>query len=174
MRKPRFIGIVAIVALFVTSVHAADLPAASSSPPIPNLAEVPNWTGPYIGLDFGMRYDAVHANVTSATVGTPPAAIALPTDTTSDDFNIALHGGGYGGWNYQITADYVVGAEVDFGWSNETANLHGSAYPGNLFLALPAFLSELHPKTSSGSPRLGTAAQCCGWADSSPPRRCSM
>jgi outer membrane immunogenic protein len=138
MRKPRFIGIVAIVALFVTSVHAADLPAASSSPPIPNLAEVPNWTGPYIGLDFGMRYDAVHANVTSATVGTPPAAIALPTDTTSDDFNIALHGGGYGGWNYQITADYVVGAEVDFGWSNETANLHGSAYPGNLFFGSPS------------------------------------
>ena len=58
--------------------------------------------------------------------------------------NIALRGGMYGGWNYQITADYVAGAEVDFGWANETAVLHGSAYPRNLLLALPTFLSELH------------------------------
>jgi outer membrane immunogenic protein len=137
MRKPRFIGIVAIVALFGTAVQAADLPAAPSSVPIPNLVEVPNWTGPYIGLDFGLRYDAVHANVTSATVGTPPAAIALPSATDAN-FNIALRGGIYGGWNYQINADYVVGAEVDFGWANETANLHGSAYPGNLLFGSPS------------------------------------
>jgi outer membrane immunogenic protein len=151
MRKPRFIGI-AIVALFGTSVQAADLPAAPSSAPIPNLAEVPNWTGPYIGLDVGMRYDAVDANVTSATVGTPPTALALPpTDATSGNFletaaprtmayvdNIALRGGVYGGWNYQITADYVVGAEVDFGWANETAVLHGSAYPTNLLFGSPS------------------------------------
>jgi hypothetical protein len=103
MRKPRLellrfrissaplksaIGIVAIVALFGTSVQAADLPEAPSSAPIPNVAEVPpavsipNWTGPYIGLDLGLRYDAVDANVTSATVGTPPTAIALPPAKT--------------------------------------------------------------------------------------------
>jgi outer membrane immunogenic protein len=118
------IGIVAIVALFGTSVQAADLPVAPSSAPIRNLAEVPpNWTGPYIGLDLGMLYDAVDANVTSATVGTPPTAIALPPATAAD-FNIALRGGIYGGWNYQITADWVAGIEADFGWANETANLH--------------------------------------------------
>jgi outer membrane immunogenic protein len=151
------IGIVGIVALFGTSVQAADLPDAPSSAPIPNLAEAPpavstsNWTGPYIGLDFGPRYDAVDANVTSATVGTPPTAIALPTAApTSGNFletaapltmayldNIALRGGMYGGWNYQITADYVTGAEVDFGWAKETAVLHGSAYPTNLIFGTP-------------------------------------
>jgi outer membrane immunogenic protein len=136
MRRPRLhlrisptalksaIGIVAIVALSGTSVQAADLPVAPSSAPIPILS--PSWTGPYIGLDFGMRYDAVDANVTSATVGTPPTTIALSSETAAN-FNIALHGGIYGGWNYQINADYVAGVEADFGWANETANLHGSA-----------------------------------------------
>jgi outer membrane immunogenic protein len=129
------IGIVAIVALFGTSVQAADLPVAPSSAPIPVLT--PTWTGPYIGLDLGMRYDAVDANVTSATIGTPPTAIALPPATAAD-FNIALRGGIYGGWNYQITADWVAGIEADFGWANETANLHGSAYPTNLLFGSPS------------------------------------
>jgi len=129
------IGTVAIVALMGTSVQAADLPVAPSSAPIP--LSSPSWTGPYIGLDFGMRYDAVDANVTSATVGTPPTAIALPSETAAN-FNIALRGGVYGGWNYQITPDYVAGVEADFGWANETANLHGSAYPGNLVFGSPS------------------------------------
>ena len=105
-------------------------------PPVPT----PNWTGPYIGLDLGLRYDAVDANVTSATVGTPPTAIALPPATTgpSGNFNIALRGGGYGGWNYQITPDYVIGAEANFGWAHETAVLHGSPYPGNLLFGSPS------------------------------------
>jgi outer membrane immunogenic protein len=119
-------------------VQAADLPAAASSAPIaPIPVSMPNWTGPYIGLDVGMRYDAVDANVTSATVGTPPTAIALPSETAAN-FNIALRGGVYGGWNYQITPDYVAGVEADFGWANETANLHGSAYPTNLVFGSPS------------------------------------
>jgi outer membrane immunogenic protein len=128
-------SIVAIVALFWTSVQAADLPAAPSSVPIP--VATPNWTGPYVGLNFGLRYDAVDAKVTSATVGTPPTTIAL-SSTTAANFNVALRGGIYGGWNYQITPDYVVGTEVDFGWANETANLHGSAYPYNLIFGSPS------------------------------------
>lgn len=125
---------------------------APSSAPIANLAEVPSWTGPYIGLGLGLRYDAVDANVTSATVGTPPTAIDLPpAKPPSGNFletaapltmayvdNIALRGGIYGGWNYQITADYVAGVEADFGWANETAVLHGSAYPANLLFGSPS------------------------------------
>ena len=151
MRRPRFelvrcrissvplksaIGIVAIVALFGRSVQAADLPVAPSSAPIP--VSSPSWTGLYIGLDFGVRYDAVDANVTSATVGTPPTAIALPP-ATATNFNVALRGGVYGGWNYQITPEYVAGVEADFGWANETANLHGSAYPNNFVFGSPSF-----------------------------------
>jgi hypothetical protein len=85
-----------------------------------------------------MRYDAVHANVTSATVGTPSTAIALSSASSDDNFNIALRGGTYGGWNYQISPDWVAGVEADFGWANETANLHGSAYPTNLVFGSPS------------------------------------
>jgi hypothetical protein len=53
---------VAIVGLLGTPIQAADLPEAPSSAPIPNLvkmppAPTPSWTGPYIGLDLGLRYD---------------------------------------------------------------------------------------------------------------------
>jgi len=133
LRSP--IGIFATVAVFGTSVQAADLPEAPRSTPIP--VSTSNWTGPYIGLGAGMRYDAVDANVTSATVGTPSTTIALPSSTAAN-FNIALRGGIYGGWNYQITADWVIGAEGDFGWANETANLHGSAYPTSLVFGSPS------------------------------------
>ena len=69
--------------------------------------------------------------------------------------NIALRGGVYGGWNYQITADWVVGIEADFGWANETAISHGSAYPSNLLFGSPSLPFGATPKTTSGSPRLG-------------------
>jgi outer membrane immunogenic protein len=138
-------GIAYKFGLFGTPVQAADLPEAPAVAPTPNLAQMPpvptpNWTGPYIGPDFGFRYDAVSANVTSATVGTPPTAIALPPATTgsSGNYNIALRGGAYGGWNYQITPDYVIGVEGNFAWAHETAVLHGSAYPGNLLFGSPS------------------------------------
>jgi outer membrane immunogenic protein len=138
-------GIAYKFGLFGTPVQAADLPEAPAVAPTPNLAEMPpvptpNWTGPYIGPDFGFRYDAVSANVTSATVGIPPTAIAVPPATTgsSGNYNIALRGGAYGGWNYQITPDYVIGVEGNFGWAHETAVLHGSAYPGNLLFGSPS------------------------------------
>ena len=61
-------------------------------------------------------------------------AIRAPATTgPSGNFNIALRGG-----NYQITPDYVVGAEANFGWASETAVSHGSAYPGNLLFGSPS------------------------------------
>jgi len=61
-------------------------------------------------------------------------AIRAPATTgPSGNFNIALRGG-----NYQITPDYVVGAEANFGWANETAVSHGSAYPGNVLFGSPS------------------------------------
>ena len=61
-------GIVAIVALYGTSALATDLRETPSSAAIPKVVELPpaptpNWSGPYLGLDLGLRYDAVDANV---------------------------------------------------------------------------------------------------------------
>jgi outer membrane immunogenic protein len=157
------IGLLAIVALPGTSANAGDLldvappsvPGAApsllvSTPSVP----APNWSGPYIGLGFGFRYSAVDANVTSATVGTPPTAISIPSvsATPSSPFafwdalpaadayvdNIALRGNIYAGWNYQLTPVYVVGVELDFAWAREKAAVHGSPYPANLLFGSPS------------------------------------
>ena len=171
------IGIVAIVASFGTSVQASDLPEAPSSAPIPNVAEVPpavsipSWTGPYIGLGLGLRYDAVDANVTSATVGTPPTAIALPpAKTGSGSF---LHTAAPANMAYATSpcaeAHMAAGTirsrrTMWLEWrvisAGHTRPQFCTAAPILLtfFLVLPAFLSELRPKTASGSPRIGTVA----------------
>jgi outer membrane immunogenic protein len=59
-----------------------------------------------------------------------------------------LRGGAYGGWNYQITPDYVVGVEGNFGWAHETAVLHGSAYPTNLLFGSPSLPFGATPEDS--------------------------
>jgi outer membrane immunogenic protein len=112
-----------------------------------------NWSGPYIGISFGARFNAVDANVTSATVGTPPVAIPLPAVSSGTNNslafwqqnqsamqyldNIALRGGIYGGWNFQVGRAYVIGVEAEFGLANETAVFHGSPYPANLQFGSP-------------------------------------
>jgi hypothetical protein len=68
--------------------------------------------------------------------------------------NIALRGGAYGGWNYQITPNYVVGVEGNFGWAHESAVLHGSAYPTTFWFSQPSFRSYA-PRQLSGHHGLG-------------------
>ena len=70
--KKIVIGIAVNAALLPFPAPAADL--ESKAPP----AIPPNWSGPYLGISGGARYDAVDGNVTSATVGTPPNSITLP------------------------------------------------------------------------------------------------
>ena len=133
---------------------AADLP---SPPPAvvytKPAAPISIWTGPYVGVTIGVRFNAVDAHVTSATVGTPPTPIPLPPVSEGTSFalafwqqnqgamqyldNIAIRGGIYGGWNYQVAPAYVVGVEADFGLGQEKAVFHGSPYPANLQFGPP-------------------------------------
>jgi hypothetical protein len=59
-------GIAVNAALLGFPALAADL-QTNAPPAIP----YPNWSGPYLGISGGARYNAVDGNVTSATVGTP-------------------------------------------------------------------------------------------------------
>jgi outer membrane immunogenic protein len=147
--KKILIGIAVIGALLGGPALAADLEAPP--PPTPPYS---SWSGPYIGLGVGTRFNAVDANVTSATVGTPPTAISLPPETTGGNplefwrsrgpsgmafiDNIALRTGIYAGWNFQVSPSYVVGVEADFGWANESAAIHGSPYPTSLLFGTPS------------------------------------
>lgn len=159
--KKVLIGIAALAVLFAAPALAADMGApVAPPPPVPSPVPSPNWAGPYVGLGFGVRYDAVDGNVTSATVGTPPAAIPLPSVSTPEGGfelwgnqpgtmqyldNIAFRGNFYAGWNYQIAPTYIVGVEGDFGLANETDVFHGSPYPANLLFGSPSLAFGASP-----------------------------
>jgi len=140
--KKILIGIAVVAALPVARALAADLEGRA---PLP--VPYSNWSGPYLGIGAGARYNAVDASVTSATVGTPPVAIPLPTVSPGPTNprpgamqfvdNIGFRTGIYGGWNFQVAPAYVVGAEGDFAYTKETAIFHGSPYPANLLFGSP-------------------------------------
>src|SRR5437588_5203416 len=148
------IGIGIIAALLEESALAADLELATRAPVA---VAYPSWSGPYIGVGLGARLNAVDANTTSATVGVPPVPIDLPIAASGDPNalafwqqqqgaqqyldHIALRGGLYAGWNFQVAPAYVVGVEGDFGYANETAIFHGSPYPANLLFGTPTPLA---------------------------------
>ncbi len=150
-----------------------------------------NWTGPYVGIGVGARFNAVDGSVTSATFGTPPTAIALPPVSEGysnpllwwgaapgamqyiDHISIGVRG--YAGWNVQVAPTYVVGVEADFAYANEQAVFHGSPYPANLLFGNPQpAVRSFVRTTSSGSGRPGTPAHACAPAGSPTPRPCSI
>src|SRR6478672_7647057 len=141
--------IAAIAASLGGGALAADLEGAAP-PPVP----YSNWSGPYIGVGITARFNAVDANATAASVGTPPTAIPLPnlSEASSNPLtpwaagpgahqfvdNIAIGARVYGGWNIQVAPTYVIGVEADFAYANEAAVFHGSPYPVNLLFGSPA------------------------------------
>ena len=143
--KKVLIGITVAGPLLGGHASAADLEVR------PSLA-VSTWSGPYIGIGLSTRYNSVDGSVTSATAGTTP--IPLPPVSTGGkawEFwrtggpsgmayvdSIALRGGIYAGWNWQISPTYVVGVEADFALANETASIHGSPYLTNLVFGIPS------------------------------------
>jgi outer membrane immunogenic protein len=162
MSKQLLLGISLIGLVFQAPALGADLevPVQARLVPLP----YPNWSGPYLGLSVGARFNAVDASVTSATVGTPAVAIALPVVSSGSGNtlafwqqqqsamqyldNIAVRGGFYGGWNFQVAPTFVVGIEADFGLANETAVFHGSPYPANLLFGTPTLPFGASPNDS--------------------------
>jgi len=140
--KKILIGISVIAPLLGASALAADLEVIA-----PPSVQYSNWSGPYVGISAGARYNAVDGIVTSATAGTPPIAIDLPPVIPglsswrpgAHQFidNVAVRPGIYGGWSFQVAPTYVVGLEGDFGYVNETSVFHGSPYPANLLFGSP-------------------------------------
>jgi outer membrane immunogenic protein len=148
-------ALIIVAAVLGGPVVAAEL--EQGPPPLQSRSIAPapySWSGPYVGAGIGARYNAVDANVTSATVGTPPSAIPLPQ--VSEPYtnllkwwgagpgamqfidNIAIGTRIYGGWNFQVAPVVVLGVEADFLYANESAVFHGSPYPANLLFGTPS------------------------------------
>jgi opacity protein-like surface antigen len=62
--------------------------------------------------------------------------------------HIALRGGLYAGWNFQVAPAYVVGVEGDIAYANEAAIFHGSHYPANLQFGTPSLPFGASPSDS--------------------------
>jgi outer membrane immunogenic protein len=92
-----------------------------------------SWTGFYLGLDAGTqstRTDLTTASVTSVgpILGSitlaPEGANTLPYD------GVGFRIGTFGGLNWQVSPQWVLGIEADFGWADNETTLGGVAVPG--------------------------------------------
>ncbi|CAN7547124.1 outer membrane protein [Mesorhizobium caraganae] len=117
------------LSLLASSAYAADAIIAEAAP-------VFSWTGGYIGLQAGYAWG--NGNVDQ--IGGPGFI-----DTDPDGFL----GGVYAGYNYQMSNNIVIGAELDIVY----ANVDGS---GQVFLApgVPAGVSATEELNWSGAARL--------------------
>jgi outer membrane immunogenic protein len=123
LQKLIFASVACIALLAAGAAMAADLSLPTRKAPIAAPAAAPNWSGFYIGGNFGAGRDQNDATVTGAS--TDPAldpflafflaAGAVPTSPS------AAADGGFGGgqigYNWQIDPHWVLGAETDFEWS---------------------------------------------------------
>jgi outer membrane immunogenic protein len=102
---------------------AAALPPPASVEPAPVAAAGPySWTGFYIGGDFGGSFAS--ATLTSATPGWPSRSVNAS----------GVMGGGYVGYNYQLSPNFVLGVEGDMQGDSSSVN---SFYPA--FDVTPSF-----------------------------------
>ena len=100
------------VILSASSASAADLVAAPQSAvndlvPAPPVDTVFNWTGAYAGAEAGYGLgEADHK-----------AGASSPTATNKMSGGLA---GIYGGYNYQLSNNVVLGIDADFGWTGQS------------------------------------------------------
>ena len=98
----------ALAAFYTLPALAADLPVKA-----PMLAPIAhwNWTGCYLGIEGGANWGRSHNFDTTA----PFVGIAV-----TDPFDLrGVLAGGTVGCNYQWEANWVIGIENDFSWTNK-------------------------------------------------------
>jgi outer membrane immunogenic protein len=92
---------------------AADM-AVKAPPPPPAVAPAYNWTGFYVGGEFGGGWATSTTTDVTATGAFPAGFVHPPVN-----YSGAL-GGIYGGYNYQID-QFVIGIDGDYEWASLTA-----------------------------------------------------
>jgi len=117
--KRRVVGFVSVLALAIAApigaATAADLAAKVpySPPPAPSYY---NWTGFYVGANFGGGYAT--ATVSGSSVFNVPGVGAFPSTFAGSYGASGYLGGGQIGANYQFTPHWVIGVEADIDGSN--------------------------------------------------------
>jgi outer membrane immunogenic protein len=133
--KRSVLGLVSVLALAIAApmgaANAADLAARPAPPPPPPMAPIPvyfNWTGFYVGGNFGGGWANDSISGTSTFAGT--------TSTFSGNNNYSgILGGGQIGANYEFPNNWVIGFEADVdgsGLSGSTTNCATNAVIGTV------------------------------------------
>jgi outer membrane immunogenic protein len=113
---------------------AADMAVKARPPAQP--AAAPSWTGFYVGLGLGGRWDEVTGSVLGATnnggnIFCTAGTVGNCNNTSLD--SSAFRVSGYLGYNWQFAPLWVAGIEGDFGWADNKSTLNGAIYPGGNF-----------------------------------------
>ncbi len=147
MRKLLFGGI-AIAVMMATPALGADLPVKALPYKAVPIVEAPSWTGFYVGAELGANWSSSRWTTTSL-VNTGTGLPITGIDTSSPrNFNTAgARGGGYFGYNWQLTPQWVWGLEGDVAYSGNKATAAG--IPGCTIRCTAPFGSALGPDQSS-------------------------
>jgi outer membrane immunogenic protein len=125
---------------------AADLPMKAPPPPP---AVVYDWSGFYVGAQFGGKWNNDGWTTTCINAGGPPLGTCgsplslivfpgAPDATAGQSFtNSGFRWGFYGGYNYQVTQSWLVGVEGDIGFYNRSTTV--GFIPGCATAACGAF-----------------------------------
>jgi len=104
-------GIILTVAIHTAG--AADLPIPYKAPPVP--APVFNWTGFYVGGNFGGGWGSQTINGTDTGIDSNGPSAGLPLiSSVSDTTRLSgVFGGGQVGYNYELPNNWLLGIEAD-------------------------------------------------------------
>lgn len=125
----------AAMTLACGSAFATDLPVKA-----PPKAAPFSWSGFYLGGNIGARNLDTTGEVTGLTLGTAPTITGAASNSGSQGLsNTALRLGLFGGWNWQVSPQWVLGVEGDAAWSRARASRQLSAYPSSVTIGTAAF-----------------------------------
>ena len=121
MKKVLLAGIAA-AALYGAPAFAADMPVKAPPPPP---APVSSWTGLYVGGSIGGRWSDDTWTTTGINAGPgvlgPPDPFANPAKFRPSGVRV----GGYIGYNWQISPQWVLGIEGDAAWADNKTTVAG-------------------------------------------------
>jgi outer membrane immunogenic protein len=132
--------------LLATPAFAADMPLKAPPPPAP----VFSWTGFYVGAALGGEW--ADAKWTTTLFAVPPGAKSVTVDGSSPrNYDpSSLRAGGYVGYNWQWTPQWIGGVEADLAYANGRVSAAG--IPG---CAIACAAGSPGPGVDTSSVKLG-------------------
>jgi outer membrane immunogenic protein len=121
--KRNVLGLVSVLALAIAApvgaANAADMAVKAPPPPMAPVPPYFNWTGFYVGANFGGGW--ANDSITGSSTFTDPAITSLSSFSGNNNYSGIL-GGGQIGANYEFPNNWVIGIEADV----DGTNLSGS------------------------------------------------